>query len=63
MNYETDHYEVLLYDFVSAAGEYRHYSTTPFPTEEAAIAFARENHDEFRVIVREVRNIIGWWEE
>lgn len=64
MNYEIDHYEVLLHDYVSSSGGYRLFSTTTFDTDEEAIAFAREQlKANFRVTVRQVRNVVGWWEE
>lgn len=59
---EIEKYEVTLEDFVSATGQYRHYRTAEFGTEEDAIAYARKNMDNFRVTVREVDYIVGWWD-
>lgn len=58
---EIDHYEVLLEDFVSSTGKYRHYATQKFYTLEKAVSFARSNMSRFRVTLRVVENIVGWW--
>lgn len=58
---EIDHYEVRLEDFVSSTGGYRHYATKKFYTLEQAVSFARANMNRFRVTLRVVENIVGWW--
>ena len=59
---EIEKYIVILEDYVSATGQYRHYKTVEFDTDEEAVAYARENMDTFRVTVKVLEHLIGWWD-
>ena len=61
---EIVHYEVTVFDFVSLAGTYRELYTKVFHAEEEAIAHARSQESKTRKVrVREISNIIGWWND
>lgn len=65
MSYDKEifKYEVVIQDYVSAIGAYRHFETKEFETDDDAIAYAREKmkNPNFRIAVRVIENIIGWW--
>ena len=58
---EMEKYMVILEDYVSTTGQYRHYKTAEFDTDEEAVAYARENMDAFRVTVKVLEHLINWW--
>lgn len=61
--YEINHYEVECEDFVSAIGRYRKFNVKNFGSLEEAIVYARQrSEDGFRVTVRKISNVVGWWE-
>lgn len=61
--FEISHYEVGREDIVSAIGRYRKFDVKNFDTLEEAIVYARQSsEDGFRVTVRQINNVVGWWE-
>ena len=63
MSYDKEivKYEVMLEDFVPSTGRYRVYGTREFGTEEEAVDYARKNMASYRITVRVIENIAGWW--
>lgn len=60
--FEINRYEVEREDFVSGIGRYRKYDVKNFDTLEEAIVYARQSSkDGFRVAVRQISNVVGWW--
>ena len=61
INTEIKRYDVIIYDFCSAIGDYRYFDEREFYTEGAAIQWAREQLESgFKVRIEQVSNVIGW---
>lgn len=58
---EIDHYEVELKELTLDPDKQHSYTVRHFDTMEEAVEFAREKMGRFRVTVRVIENIIGWW--